>query len=334
MKKYFTRALTSAGEVNLTDENLSGLKKTVKISGGGRREKTKIFAALAEYAAAKGKQAELILSPYPKGFSDGVIIKGCAAAVCEELTSGGEVAIALPYSEAARALEEKKNGALATVFEEYAEAKKIHDEWEKIYINAMDFESLTSFADLTVDCMIKTSGSEAGKRTGRFFGASAPEGAVSLIPQLTKYCARRFFIKGRPGTGKSTFLKKLARRAEEAGFDTEAYYCSFDKNSLDMVIVPSLSLAVFDSTPPHEHFPDRPEDTVLDFYAESRLMGTDEHFREQLEDVKKRYALKMAEGRAALLLAQRYAEEQEHYLAAEAVNTALAAEKLISAMEI
>lgn len=334
MKKYFTRALTSTGEVNLTDENLSEAEKTVKISGGSRREKTKILNAVAEYAVAKGKQAELILSPYPKGFLDGVIIKGYGAVLCAELTHKGDEIVALPYPEAAEALEEKKKSALATVFEEYAEAKKIHDEWEKIYIDAMDFESLESFTELTIDCMIKQSGSEAGKRTGRFFGASAPEGAVSLIPQLTKDCARRFFIKGRPGTGKSTFLKKLARRAEGAGYDTEVYYCSFDKNSLDMVIVPSLSLAVFDSTPPHEHFPDRPEDTVLDFYAEARLLGTDERFEARLENVKKRYALKMAEGRAALLLAERYAEEQEHYLTAETVNTALAAEKIISAMEI
>ena len=80
---------------------------------------------------------------------------------------------------------------------------------------------------------------------------------------------KRIFIKGRPGTGKSTFLKKLSKSLIDNGFDVEEYYCSFDKESLEMVISRELSFAVFDSTSPHEKFPERETEEILDFYVNS-----------------------------------------------------------------
>ena len=63
------------------------------------------------------------------------------------------------------------------------------------------------------------------------------------------------------------------------------------RESLDMVTVPELSFAVFDSTAPHELFPEGERDTVLDFYLEAHLSGIDERYESVLEPIKKRYAL-------------------------------------------
>ena len=54
---------------------------------------------------------------------------------------------------------------------------------------------------------------------------------------------KRYMIKGRPGTGKSTLLKELAKKSETLGYDTEIYHCSFDPQSLDMVLIQSLTFA-------------------------------------------------------------------------------------------
>ena len=62
-------------------------------------------------------------------------------------------------------------------------------------------------------------------------------------------------------------LKKLAKAAEEKGFEVEVYHCGFDPNSLDMVIVRELGFAIFDSTAPHEYFPSREGDEIIDMYA-------------------------------------------------------------------
>ena len=67
---------------------------------------------------------------------------------------------------------------------------------------------------------------------------------------------RRYIIKGGPGTGKSTLMKRLGARAEREGKRVVYYYCSSDTESLDGVIIDS-GIAVFDGTAPHSY------DTVL-----------------------------------------------------------------------
>ena len=67
---------------------------------------------------------------------------------------------------------------------------------------------------------------------------------------------RRYIIKGGPGTGKSTLMRRVGERAEREGRDVEYYYCSSDSSSLDGVVVDS-STAIFDGTSPHSY------DTVL-----------------------------------------------------------------------
>ena len=67
---------------------------------------------------------------------------------------------------------------------------------------------------------------------------------------------RRYIIKGGPGTGKSTLMKRLGARAEREGRKVVYYYCSSDTDSLDGIIIDSC-IAVFDGTAPHSY------DTVL-----------------------------------------------------------------------
>ena len=57
---------------------------------------------------------------------------------------------------------------------------------------------------------------------------------------LTEEIKKRYFIKGRPGTGKSTFLKKLAAAGIKAGYDVEIYLsreCEITGDSFDSLTV-------------------------------------------------------------------------------------------------
>ncbi len=58
-------------------------------------------------------------------------------------------------------------------------------------------------------------------------------------------------LKGGPGTGKSTILKRIANEAKNRGFDYELWYCSGDPSSLDGVYIKDLNVAVVDATAPH-----------------------------------------------------------------------------------
>ena len=65
---------------------------------------------------------------------------------------------------------------------------------------------------------------------------------------------RNFVLKGGPGTGKSTLMRKVANKAYEYGIDHDRIYCSSDPKSLDGVIIFTShgKYAIIDGTAPHE----------------------------------------------------------------------------------
>lgn len=58
-----------------------------------------------------------------------------------------------------------------------------------------------------------------------------------------------YILKGGPGTGKSTFMKKVGKYFEEKSYFVEYFYCSSDSDSLDGVRVENFSMV--DGTAPH-----------------------------------------------------------------------------------
>jgi hypothetical protein len=145
----------------------------------------------------------------------------------------------------------------------------------------------------------------------RFFGGSTPYGPMDYVENITEDIATRYFIKGRPGSGKSTMLKKILGAAKSRGIDTEVYHCGFDPDSLDMLLFPELALCIFDSTSPHEYYPSREGDQVIDMYAELITAGTDELYEDELADIVARYKSYTKEGTAHLAAAQGYLKELE-----------------------
>lgn len=69
---------------------------------------------------------------------------------------------------------------------------------------------------------------------------------------------RIFIIKGGPGIGKSTFMKKIGKEMVGRGYNAEFMHCSSDNNSLDGVVLPELKIAFIDGTAPHVVDPKNP----------------------------------------------------------------------------
>lgn len=86
-----------------------------------------------------------------------------------------------------------------------------------------------------------------------FLGANAPTGFYSLYDQLLPPERARsvYILKGGPGCGKSTLMRRVAGWAEESGLETEYILCSGDPDSLDALVLPRLGAAVVDGTAPH-----------------------------------------------------------------------------------
>ena len=86
-----------------------------------------------------------------------------------------------------------------------------------------------------------------------FLATNTSEGFFSVFntlynPKKGWFC---YILKGGPGTGKSTIMKKIAKVAQEKGIKSELIHCSSDPDSLDAVILPELKTAVADGTSPH-----------------------------------------------------------------------------------
>ena len=95
-----------------------------------------------------------------------------------------------------------------------------------------------------------------------FAAANSYSGFVSFFDNIfdPKEFTKIFILKGGPGTGKNSFMKKIAEHFFNRGFDVEEIYCSSDPNSLDGTIISckDKKVAIVDGTSPHTRDPKFP----------------------------------------------------------------------------
>lgn len=83
-----------------------------------------------------------------------------------------------------------------------------------------------------------------------FLGGTSPSGFQSkFIEQIKTPGFYTYILKGGPGTGKSTLMKKIAE--EFIDHPVSLYYCSSDTSSLDAVVIEDKKLIIVDGTAPH-----------------------------------------------------------------------------------
>ena len=58
-------------------------------------------------------------------------------------------------------------------------------------------------------------------------------------------------LKGGPGTGKSSLMKKVGEYFSKKGYSIEYHHCSSDNDSLDGIVIKELNVALIDGTSPH-----------------------------------------------------------------------------------
>lgn len=86
-----------------------------------------------------------------------------------------------------------------------------------------------------------------------FPGAMGPEGFISCFDQLMdeSVLRRKLILKGGPGVGKSTFMRRLHAALCADSQPSTLYFCSGDPDSLDAVALPEHGLLILDGTAPH-----------------------------------------------------------------------------------
>ena len=93
-----------------------------------------------------------------------------------------------------------------------------------------------------------------------FPGAMGPDGFISCFDHLMDdtLLRRKLILKGGPGVGKSTFMRRVHAALCANGEPSTLYFCSGDPDSLDGVAIPHAGLLILDGTAPHTIDPAMP----------------------------------------------------------------------------
>lgn len=93
-----------------------------------------------------------------------------------------------------------------------------------------------------------------------FLGASSEKGFVSYFKQLQNQTdsMQLLILKGGPGSGKSSLMKKVAAYSESKGHTVEFFPCASDPESLDAIIDRTANFGIMDGTAPHTEDPSLP----------------------------------------------------------------------------
>lgn len=278
--RIFAEASTADGFISYINSVVAGLKKIYIIVGGSHQVKSEFLNKLAERVLNKGIFIEYVMCGMDHKLIDGIIIPSLKMAfidgahphkyevkypgVVEEIINLGDCwdrelleqkrKEIIDYTDQSLSVMEKGYRYLVT-------AREIHNHWESLYVKGLDY----SKADKKADKVISEIFDNPLPRIRHLFASSISyDGPVNYINEITEDCTRRYILKGQPGTGKATLIKKVVKQAISKNYDVDIYHCALDPDKIDMVVIPQLKTAVIHGTVPHSINSDRIGDTIVD----------------------------------------------------------------------
>lgn len=286
-RHVYAGANTCVGFFSLYDSVFQDVERKYVIKGGPGTGKSSFMKIIGEALLAQGYDVEFLHCSSDSNSLDGMIapalklglVDGTAPHVIDpqypgavdEIINLGDYWDRSALRASKQEIVELTNQIAACfrrTYELLAFAKELHDQWETYYIEGMNFQQADGIAQDLIEKVLGQEPAKNAKPQERhlFFGAATPEGARHFYDNLTGHLHTRYIVKGRPGTGKSTMMRKVAAAALEKNYDVEYFHCSFDPQSIDMIIIPALAVAFLDGTAPHVLDPSGPKDVLVDMY--------------------------------------------------------------------
>jgi len=128
-----------------------------------------------------------------------------------------------------------------------------------------------------------------------FFGGNTADGFYSFHDNVIGQKGNKLFIlKGMPGGGKSSLMKKIGAYFIEKGYNLEFHHCPSDPESIDSILITELRVAIADGTAPHIMDPVYPglKEKIIDlaqFIDENKLKESEDKIIKAKQENKKAY---------------------------------------------
>ncbi len=322
---YYGQAMTGQGMKNQYKDLMNEAKNVFLLKGAHGFKVAELLKKLGSYYHDKGAEIEYFYDPLFDDTVEATFVKApynilflqATNPSIEPLYIGGRDQV-IPlydcveeqklaaYEELLKLVETKQN-YYQKCFNALSNAIHLHDDWEIETRKQMNWAGLDQqYANLVNELFGGKILDKSSTLTHRLLGTLTPAGARDTLQNITENIETRLFIKGYPGTGKSSMMKKLAQDALSHGYDAQLIWCGLDSKSTDMVIIPELNFCIFDSTEPHVYFPDenRPGDKIFDMAQHCHPTEVEET---NISHIVTQYKAAMEE---ATLFAKLYADEE------------------------
>lgn len=121
-----------------------------------------------------------------------------------------------------------------------------------------------------------------GNTRRMFFGGNTSNGFYSLHNNIINEKRKKLYIlKGMPGGGKSSLMKRIGEYLNKQGYTVEFHHCPSDPDSLDSILITEMKIAIVDGTAPHIMDPVYPgiSDEIIDlaqFIDKKKLINNEE----------------------------------------------------------
>ena len=118
----------------------------------------------------------------------------------------------------------------------------IYEDSSTMYGSAMDKVRLNSIAGEFTAMLFDVfpPAGKPGRQRCLFASAITPDGLVSYVDDLMTL-DNIYVFEGFPGSGTDIVLERIKTAAVERGFDVDAFYCGFDPDKLEHLIIPEIN---------------------------------------------------------------------------------------------
>lgn len=177
------------------------------------------------------------------------------------------------------------------------EASRVKEGLKSFWVTGLNLERVEALVTRLVTEILDRIPTER-----HYFGSTlSPQGFVSYIDQLSGSCACRYVLQGPPGSGKSTVLLALGERALARGCQVEFYHDGLNPDSLNMIIMTSLGVAVVDAS--GLTLTARPGDIIIDT-RECIESEPEDFFEHEINEAQRRLDALVEEASAVLSKAE------------------------------